>query len=145
MEHLAGGIRPFLPGNRPDDGLHVDQAFDAFRVSFGPVEAQGRAPIVHHQRDTASQIHGVEPSVQNGAVVGETVGAVGRTPRFAHAHQVRCQAPANRTQMGNDVAPKIGRRGIPVEEYDGIPIADIHVRNLSPTGGYSPVRMGVLG
>ena len=58
----------------------------------GPVEAEGAAPVVTHQRD-AVEAESVEPGVEIASVVGEAIADLGLA-RPPHSDQVRGQAAA---------------------------------------------------
>ena len=75
---------------------------------------------MHYQDHVAVHSHRVEPGIQVPLVIGKTVGPVRREPGIAHAHTIRREAASVRQQVRDDVAPNIRRRGIVVQEDDGV-------------------------
>ena len=52
LEDRRRRLAPLLPpGNRPRNSLHIGDAAHAITVMVGPIEAQRRAPVVHHEHD----------------------------------------------------------------------------------------------
>ena len=89
------------------------------------------APIPNRadENDVTRNSQGVEPGVEVTLMVDEPIRAIGSSPRVAHADVVRSEAPPERQHAGNDVSPQIRGRGIAMQEDDGIPFADVHVRH----------------
>jgi hypothetical protein len=50
--------------------------------------------------------------------------------RVSHANEIRRDAPVTGRQGGDDVPPEVGRRGVAVQEDQGISPAEIHVGEL---------------
>ena len=48
---VAASLQLLPPGNGPRRSLHIGDAAHAIAVMVGPVEAQRRAPVVHHEHD----------------------------------------------------------------------------------------------
>src|SRR5262249_59490648 len=90
-----------------------------------PIEAEGRAPVVYDQRDIAGESQGLEPRVQIQGVIDEPIRAAGCSPRFAHADEVRGQAPPVWLEGRDNVAPEVGRGGVAVQEHDRWSVAGL--------------------
>jgi hypothetical protein len=112
---------PLVPrGDGPHDRLHIGDTADTIAVMVGPVEAECRAPIVHHKHDGFRR---PDDSVDEGckifAVGREAVGfraGIWQFGGIAHADQIGQDQPAASLQFGNDVAPEIGRGRIAVQK-----------------------------
>ena len=78
-------------------------------------------------------------------MVDEPVGAAGGPLRLAHPHEVGSQAPGVRLDVGNHVAPEIGRGRIAMQEDDGIARARVDIRQLGIEDRHAPARMLVSG
>ena len=64
-------------------------------------------------------------------VIGECVADIG-FGAIAHADQVGCDRTASRGyNMGDDVAPKIGRGRVAVEQNDGRAASLVHIGDLA--------------
>ncbi len=87
----------------------------------GPVEAQGRSPVVDDEHDVLAQIEGLEQAVEILPMMDEAVGAGADFVELvgvALADQIRGDAAAPTGQVGDDVAPQVGRGRVAVEEHD---------------------------
>src|SRR5262249_16906023 len=66
----------------------------------------------------------LDEAIRAGATVGQLVG-------IAHADQVGGDAAASWLQVRQDVAPKVRRGGIAVQQHDGVALSQLHVRHLA--------------
>ena len=145
LEDAGGGFGPFVPGDGADDGLHVDEAFDALGVAAGPVEAERGAPVVDHEGEVVAEVHAVEPGVEPLGVVDEAVGAGGRGAGLPHADQVGREAARDVGAVGHDVAPEVGGGGVAVEEDDWVARALVDVGHRGFADGQALAGEVVLG
>src|SRR5262249_60827173 len=72
----------------------------------------------------------LEPSVEIARVVDEPISSTGRLAGVAHPDQVGGEAAVTARDVGDDVAPEIGRRRVAVQEDDRIPGACVDVGHL---------------
>ena len=80
-------------------------------MTVGPVETQHRAPVVEHERDALTHRESLEQGIEKGALLRQPValGAAGCQPAgIAHADQVGRDAPPERLDPRDDVAPQVG-------------------------------------
>src|SRR5262249_5487741 len=88
---------PVVPALRPHDRLHERNAFYGLAVAVGPVEAEGRTPVMDDEDNSLAHIQSLEQRVEVAAVFDETIRA-GATVRqligVAHADQVGGDAAA---------------------------------------------------
>src|SRR5262245_28522831 len=100
-------------------------------MAVGPIEGEGRAPVMDHEGDPLVHIQGLEQGVEVAAVLDETIRA-GATIRqligVPHADQIGGNAAASCLQVRQHVAPEIRRGGIPCTSTMGSP---------SPTSTYA--------
>jgi hypothetical protein len=86
----------------------------------GPVEAERRAPVVHHEDNAVrAPDYRIDEGSEISAVGRETIGVgigIWQFGGIAHADQVRRDQPAAPLKFGNDVAPQIGRGRIAVQK-----------------------------
>ena len=113
LEDRHGLRAPVGPGShRAHDRLHVGDAPDTVAVMIGPVEAECRAPVVHHEQDRLRWTdHGIDEGREIVAVGDEAIGVGTRIRQFAgiaHANQIRHDQPAASRKLGHNIAPKIG-------------------------------------
>ena len=88
---------PVVPALRRHDRLHERDTLHGLAVAIGPVEAEGRAPVMDDQGDPLVHIQGLEQGVEVAAVLDEAIRAgatVGQLVRVAHADQVGGDAAA---------------------------------------------------
>jgi hypothetical protein len=94
-----------------------------------------------YQGDPLAHAEDLEQRIEVAAVLDEAIrtrAAVGQLVGIAHADQVGGDAPAQRLQVRNDVAPQIGRSGVSVQEHDRVALPHVHLRHpasqdLAPT------------
>ena len=95
MTHLE--LVPVVPVLRPHDRLHIRDTLHGLAVAVGPVEAEGRTPVMDNQGDPLAHIQGLEQSVEVATVLDEAI-RVAATVRqllgVAHANQVGHNAAA---------------------------------------------------
>ena len=80
--------------------LSMHHAFDPLRMASRPVEAEHRAPILHHQRDLIAELELLEPSIEIAGVVSEPVTAARITARLTHSDQIGREASRQRATYG---------------------------------------------
>src|SRR5262245_32092717 len=101
---------PVVPALRSHDRLHERDALHGLAVAVGPIEAEGRAPVMNDEGDPLAHIQGIEQGVEVAAVLDEAVRA-GATVRklvgVAHADEVGGDAAALWLQVRHHVAPEI--------------------------------------
>lgn len=116
-------VREIGPGREGANELHEDQAAHQGFVASRPIEAQSRSPVVQDQHDLA-QAQRADKPFQVSCVIRHAVGNVGLV-RLAEADQVRGDAAGGRCDVGNDVAPQVGRRRVAVQEqhHGRVPMA----------------------
>ena len=93
---------PVVPVLRPDDRLHVRDALHGLAVAVGPVEAEGRTPVMDDEGDPLAHIQGLEQGVEVAAVLDEAIragAAVRQLVGIAHADQVGGDAAAQWLQV----------------------------------------------
>ena len=74
------------------------------------METERRSPIVNHQRHfLLCEAERSEPGVEIADMVSKPIRTIGRLARIAHAGEIRCETSRLRRQVGNDVAPEVGR------------------------------------
>src|SRR5882762_9374429 len=86
-------------------------------MAVGPVEAEGRAPVMDDERDPLAHIQGLEQGVEVAAVLDEAIRAeatVRQLVGVAHADQVGGYAAAEYLQVRQHVAPEVRRGGVAV-------------------------------
>src|SRR5262249_48919939 len=134
-ELSIASVREIVPPAGVGDSLIVGDRLYLFGMATSAVEAKGCAPVVQDQRDIPGQLHRLEPSVHVIRLIDEAIGPRRGFARPAHPDEVRRQAAADRTDMGNDIPPLVGPCGVAVQE-DGrvslprINVADLGVENL---------------
>ena len=99
-------------------------------VAVRPVEAEGRAPVVHDPDDVRRDAEGGEGAVEVLAVLDESVPSrpgVVELLGVAHADEVEGDAARQRCHARHDVAPEIGRGRVAVQEDDGVAPARLDV------------------
>jgi hypothetical protein len=99
-------------------------------MAAGPVDRQHTTPVVADEGDPALHTELVEQGVEVAAVVDVPVAArsgSGQLVRHTHADQVRRQAPATVRDPAEDVPPQVRRRGVAVQEHDGIAAPDLPI------------------
>src|SRR5439155_15009829 len=106
---------------------------------------EGRAPVVHDERDVAPGPDGLEPGVEVARMIGEAIRARRRLAGVAHADEVGGQASALRLHVANDVAPEVGGGRVAVEEHHRIAPARVHVGHLGVQDTGSAARVGIRG
>src|SRR5262249_29257453 len=127
-------VVPVVPALRTHDRLHVRDTFHRLAVAVGPIEAEGRAPVMDDEGDALVHIEGLEQGVEVAAVLDEAIragAAVGQLVGVAHADQVGGDAAAWWLQVRQHVAPEIRRGGIAVQQHDGVALSHLHVRHLA--------------
>src|SRR5205823_3411066 len=122
---------PVVPALRPHDRLHVRDTLQGLAVAVGPVEAEGRAPVMDDEGDPLVHIQGLEQGVEVAAVLDEAIRA-GATVRqlvgVAHADQVGGDAAASWLRCGNTLRQRYDEVGLPCSSTMGSP---------SPTSTYA--------
>jgi hypothetical protein len=86
-----------------------------------------RHPLVHAQS--------CEQCVQVAAVLNEAIrsrAAVGQLLRVAHADQIGRKTASQFLEVGDDVAPEIGRRGVAMQEHNGVTGARLDIGRFAP-------------
>jgi len=77
---------------------------------------------MHHQHDRFGAAgHRIDEGVEIAAMGRESIGirtGIGQFGGIAHADQIRRDQPAVSFQLGNDVAPQIGRGRVAVQKQD---------------------------
>ena len=91
---------------------------------------------MYDQDYVALDLKGLKPGIEVTLVICEPVSTIRRRSRIAHPDIVRRKTAPERQQIGNDVAPQVGRRGITVEKNDRIPVSDVHVGHLRSAQRY---------
>ena len=108
---------PVVPALRSHDRFHVRDTLHGLAVAVGPVEPEGRAPVMDNEGDPLVHMKGLEQGVEVAAVLDEAIRA-GATVRqlvgVAHADQVGGDAAASRLQMRQDISPEVRRGWIAV-------------------------------
>src|SRR5262245_36310165 len=66
---------PVVPGLRPHDRLHICDALQCLTVAVGPIEAEGRAPVMDDKGDPLVHMEGLEQGVEVAAMLDEAIGA----------------------------------------------------------------------
>src|SRR5712671_1929385 len=112
-------------------------------MTIRPMKAERGTPVMDYQRHSFAQLQRVEPRVEMARVIGETIFAAGRLTGVAHPDQVRREASPESREMGNHIAPEIGRCGIPMQKYDRItgPCVGISHRGAEQLGAFSWIRV----
>src|SRR5881409_945715 len=91
-------VVPVVPALRPHDRLHVRDTLQGLAVAVGPVEAEGRAPVMDDEGDPLVHIQGLEQGVEVAAVLDAAIRAGGTVRQLigvAHADQVGGDASAH--------------------------------------------------
>src|SRR3989442_5860775 len=117
---------PVVPALRPHDRLHERDALHGLAVAVGPVEAEGRAPVMDDEGDPLAHIQGLEQGVEVAAVLDEAIragAAVRQLVGVSHAYQVGGDAAASWLQVRQHVAPEVRRGGIAVQQHDGVALS----------------------
>ena len=130
LEDASSRVGPRIPRYGLHDRLHVSDAAHRVGMPPRPVEAEARAPVVHHEGHVAGGINCFEPGIEIPAVVGEAIPPPFRRPRVPHSDEVRGEATTHRLYMGDDVAPEIRRRRIPVQEDDRLSASNLDVSHV---------------
>ena len=138
------GGRPFFPGDRSHDRLHVDQSLDPLGMAPRPVKAERGAPVVDHEREVVAEVHALDPGVEPGRVVDEPVRARWRGARLPHADQVRRQATRDLGAVRDDVPPQVRGRRVSVQEDDRIARALVDVGHRRLADGQALARKRVV-
>ena len=66
-------VVPVVPTLRSHDRLHVRDSFHDLAMTVGPIEAEGRTPIVDDQCDPLTHIEGFEEGVEITAMFDEAI------------------------------------------------------------------------
>ena len=123
IPELGGEVVPAR--DRGEDGLEKREAANAIGVSARPMEAEAGAPVVDDERQPI-QPQGLDEPVDIARVVHEAVFDVWLVGA-PEADEVGRDGPAERRQVGQDVAPQVARGRLPVEEEDRLSRAHLHV------------------
>ena len=137
MEDRPGQLRPFVPGDRPHDGFHVGDAHNRVGMPVGPVEPEGRSPVVDHEHHSPGfgQTQMIEQTVEVVAVLFEGVAVGARLVErvgVAHADEIGSNTPSHAGQMGNDVAPQVGTGWVAVKEDNGNALSFVDIQHRLP-------------
>jgi hypothetical protein len=118
-----------VPALRRQDRLHIRDTLHGLAVAVGPVEAEGRTPVMDDEGDPLVHTQGFEQGVEVAAVLDEAIRA-GATVRqlvgVSHANQVGGDAAASWLQVRQHVAPEVRRGGIAVQQHDGVALPHLH-------------------
>jgi len=147
QERALTHLVPVVPRLWPDDRLHVRDTPHGRAMAVGPVEAEGRTPVVEDKGDPLAHIERLEQAVEEAPVLDETVragAALRQLLRITHADQVGRDTAPERLQVWQNVAPEVGRGGITVQQHDGIPLANVHVGHLDAKHPPSPLLIRKL-
>src|SRR5262252_4972306 len=123
-----------VPVLRPHDRLHVRDTLHGVAVAVGPVEAEGRTPVMDDEGDPLVHIKGLEQGVEVTAVLDEAIRA-GATIRqlLRVAMPIRSgamQRPSD-CRCGNTLRQRYDEVGFPCSRTMGSP---------SPTSTYAISR-----
>src|SRR5262249_4939657 len=90
-------VVPMIPALRPHDRFHVGDTLHGLAMAVGPIETEGRAPVMDHEGDPLAHIQRLEQGIEVASVLDKVIRA-GATVRqlvgVAHADQVGGDAAA---------------------------------------------------
>src|SRR5260221_13386149 len=133
LSRFRGLFIPVVPAARLHERPHVGDAADRVAVPVGPVEAEPRAPVVDDQGDALTHPEVLQQGVEIATVLDEAVRpgtGVRQLVGVTHADQVRRDAASEGLQVGQHVPPQVGRRGVSVQQYDRIALADFYIGHV---------------
>ena len=130
LEDGARVLGPVVPGDGPDDGLHVGDAANGAAVTVGPVEAQPRAPVVDHQRDVGRRRRAARAGRRGTGGARRT--DTGRHPRRAACRSRPCRSGPGRcsarsVRWGITSRHRYDEVGLPCSSTIGSPLALVDV------------------
>jgi hypothetical protein len=106
-------------------------------MTTGSIEPERGAPILHHEHDVLGQRQLLEPGVEIGNMVEETIRAPRRFAGLAEADQIWREHASERHCIWDNVPPHVGRGRIAVKEHDRITLPDMDVGHLGIEHGQS--------
>src|SRR5258708_17110731 len=123
-----------VPTQRHDYRFHISDALDRVRMTAGPIEAEGGAPVMNDKGDVLGQAQLFKPRIEIPPMLEQriTVGTrIWKLVGIAHADQVGRKAAAKADAVRYDVAPDVRAGRIPMQEHDRIACADIDIGHSS--------------
>ena len=110
--------------------LAMGQAFEGIRMPVGPGKTKGPAPVMHDQGHVFAYPQRLQRAVEIDQMFGNHVtarAAIGQLVGIPLPDIVQRDQTAEPFEVRHDIAPHIGRRGVPVHEDDGITFPFIHI------------------